>query len=178
MLTRILTFVIVFTLVVPALATSDLSFTLGDFNEDGGVDAADIDLLFGEISAGTNRSEFDLTGDAMVDRLDANELVCGILGTEYGDATLDRAINGADLSILAGNWLTSGRGWASGDFTGDGAVGGADMSLMASNWLWTAPNNGGPAGHAPEPVTMATVGLSILVAGGLARRRSRKSSAL
>lgn len=107
---------------------------VGDFNGDSSVDAADIDLLFDEINAGTHGSAYDLTGDGLVNQDDADELIHNILNTEYGDANLDGTIDAGDLSLLAGNWMMCPNTWAMGDFTGSGCVGAADLSLLAANW--------------------------------------------
>lgn len=153
----------------PVLATG---IGPGGFNGDGAIDAADVNILFGAIAAGSADPQFDLTGDSTVDHADADYLIRNVLGTEYGDATLDRKIDAADLSLLASNWLSGTAGWGEGNFTADDVVDAADLSLLARNWLW----EGGPVGGAlaPEPITAATLILSSLAVAGVARKRLKK----
>lgn len=139
---------------------------LGDFDGSGTVTAADVDILQAEIRAGTNDPDFDLTWDGSVDELDRDAMVRDVLGTEYGDATLDGSVDAADLSLLAGNWQSSGCGWAEGDTNGDGVLDAADLAMLAANWQWERP----AGAEVPEPAT-----LGMLVLGGVAllARRSR-----
>ena len=138
----------------------------GDFEPDGDVDADDIDLLFGQVpgTVPPAESKFDLTSDSILNQADVDELIHTILGTEYGDANLDKAIDGGDLALLGAKWLQSGFGWADGNFNGDVAIDGGDLSLLGANWLWTAT-----AGAVPEPAT-----LSLLALGGMALVRRRR----
>jgi hypothetical protein len=110
-------------------------FTRGDANDDGLVNAADIDLLFaavadptrgGAVSASLGQEWYDLTGDGLLTSADMDELVREILGTEYGDHDLDGDVDGADLAAIRGGFAT-GAGWASGDNDGDGDVDGSDF---------------------------------------------------
>ena len=64
-----------------------------------------------------------------------------------GDANRDGVVDAADASILAANWMGSGKTWTEGDFNEDGVVDTADATLMATNW-----QQAGPADSAvPEP---------------------------
>ncbi|MGA1044649.1 MAG: dockerin type I domain-containing protein [Phycisphaerales bacterium] len=52
-----------------------------------------------------------------------------------GDLNGDGLVNGADLSILLGDWGTCPpKGTCLGDINGDGVVNGADLSILLSNW--------------------------------------------
>ena len=56
-----------------------------------------------------------------------------------GDANIDRKVDGADYTIWADNFLTSGtKNFSNGDFTGDNTVDGADYTKWADNFLKTA----------------------------------------
>lgn len=142
--------------------------TMGDYTADGAIDAADIDVLLGAVNGGASDEIYDLTEDGEVDGGDVDHLVREILGTEYGDATLDGSVDAADLSLLAGHWQTpADMGWAEADFTGDGAIDAADLSLLAGNWQWTAPTGA----TVPEPATvLLLVGGAILPGCRRARR--------
>jgi Ca2+-binding RTX toxin-like protein len=118
-----------------------------DFDNDGEVGATDIDLLMEARNSGAHEPAFDLNGDGTVDQDDVDYLVEVVLGTTYGDANLDGAVNQADVAILAGNFGSqSGAGWASGDGNGDGRVDLSDLIAMQINYEGSGP---------PSPVAAA-----------------------
>jgi ELWxxDGT repeat protein len=94
----------------------------GDVNNDLNVDGRDIDQVIRAVAAGDVRAKYDLNGDGGVDALDTAYLVRMVLGSEFGDANLDGAVDDADFSIVAGNYASAGAGWNAGDFNGDGRV--------------------------------------------------------
>jgi hypothetical protein len=106
----------------------------GDFDNDGDVDDADIDLLFGAINGGAHPSSFDLTGDTLVSAADATYLVETILETRFGDANLDGDVDRRDAAIVASNFgsLASPR-WSRGDFNGRNGVSLADLAILQTN---------------------------------------------
>lgn len=148
---------------------------LGDFNNSGFVDALDIDLLFGAISAAMHDPFFDLTGDDLVTPADTDELVHNILHTYYGDANLSGDVTIGDLVLLASNYNLPG-GWAQGDFTGEGIVSLGDLVVLAENFGAGSPP---PAlalapGAVPLPASVwAGLGLLTTLGGGLGGRRRR-----
>ena len=102
----------------------------GDFNQDGIVDAADIDLLFDEMNAGTHKLEFDMTRDGRVEQEDADELVQTIMGTQYGDTNLDAVFDSFDLLRVLQTGLYRkdvSAGWEAGDWDGDGRFNSLDL---------------------------------------------------
>ncbi len=54
--------------------------------------------------------------------------------TKAGDNNLDGRVNIDDLSMLASNWMGTGKVWGDGDFTRDGNVNIDDLSGLAGNW--------------------------------------------
>jgi hypothetical protein len=107
----------------------------GDFNGDGKINAADIDLLSAAIKTTNPDSKFDLNGDGTVNSADMDYLIKTILHTYYGDADLNGSVGVSDLSVLAAYYNTaSGASWANGDFDGNGAVGVSDLSILAANY--------------------------------------------
>ena len=75
-----------------------------------------------------------------------------------GDANCDGVVDATDASILAANWLQSGKGWIDGDFTGEGTVDEKDATLMASNWTGSSPD------AVPEPsMLLLLMGLAAAV---------------
>ncbi|MEM6334548.1 MAG: M14 family zinc carboxypeptidase [Planctomycetota bacterium] len=134
----------------------------GDFNNDGEVDADDIDLLL----ANLGDPAYDLTGNGVANAADVTAMIEDILATAFGDANLDRAINTSDLAILAANFNQPTTSWAQADFNGDGIVNTADLAVLAANF-----DNGAPltAAAVPEPATLALAALASLAT--LLRRR-------
>jgi hypothetical protein len=68
-----------------------------------------------------------------------------------GDINSDRAVNGTDFAILAGNFGKSGMIYAQGDLNGDRFVNGSDFALLAGNFGKTVP----PPAAAVSPPTAA-----------------------
>ncbi|MEE9212763.1 MAG: PEP-CTERM sorting domain-containing protein, partial [Phycisphaeraceae bacterium] len=141
---------------------------LGDFNDDGLVNAADIDLLFAEVAAGTHDPFFELTSDAFVDQADVDELVLNILGSLFGDANLDLAVSFADFTALQNNFGLAG-GWANANFNGDALITFSDFSILQNNF---GQSGTGAPTSVPEP---ATIMLMALGSVGLLARRRRSS---
>ena len=75
---------------------------------------------------------FDLTGDGLVDMVDVDELVLNILGTLYGDANLDRTVDGSDFILWNCQQFQRG-GWRKGDFNGDAIVAGTVSMLRQTD---------------------------------------------
>ncbi len=124
-----------------APTTPDTTTTVGrqgDFNADGVIDDADIDLLMAAIAETSTDGQFDLTGDGDLDSLDTDRMIRVILNTEYGDANLDGQVSVGDLVLLAESFDTPG-GWAQGDFNGDGVISLGDLVLLGANFGLVAP---------------------------------------
>ncbi len=140
---------------------------LGDFDDDGDIDADDLDLLFANV--GGTDLVFDVDGDGDVDSADVDEWVFNIVpigenvGTVYGDFNLDGAVDAGDLALLGANFGVAGSfGWADGDANGDGAVDAGDLALLGGNF--------GTVVHpVPEPMT-----LGLLAVGGAAILKRRR----
>ncbi len=103
-----------------------------DFNHDGRINVADIDLLSSELRLAAPSHLFDLTKDGLTDIYDLDELIERILRTSYGDANLDRIFNSSDLvqAFQRGHYedLAFGNfGWGDGDWNADGKFGTSDL---------------------------------------------------
>ena len=134
------------------LATGAL---LGDFNDDGSLDAADIDLLTGAVDG--SDLAFDITYDGKIDGADRRLWVTELKNTYFGDADLDGDVDAADLNELAVRWRETGNlGWADGDFDGSGAIDAADLNALGTNWQSTSAPQ---ASAVPEPATGWSLGL-------------------
>jgi hypothetical protein len=96
--------------------TATLSFTAG-FLPDGNYTAR-------AIAAGiTNGGGQPMAADATLDFF-----------ALAGDVNRDRAVNGTDFAILAGNFGKTGQTYAGGDLNGDGSVNGSDFAVLAANF--------------------------------------------
>jgi len=96
-----------------------------DFNQDGWIDAIDIDLLSAQVRSPSPDLQFDLTNDQLVNEDDREFLVRQILGTYFGDADLNGLFDTSDFVavFVAGEYedsLIGNSGWAEGDWNGDG----------------------------------------------------------
>lgn len=140
----------------------------GDFDKDGQLRAADIDLLSAAIASGENAPVFDVDGSSTLDALDIAFWVTEIKGSFLGDTDLNGNVEFADFLALSKNFGQPG-GWADGDFDGDGDIAFADFLALSTNFGAMSE----ATAAAPEPdgktaLLFAFLGIGIL---GHARRR-------
>jgi ELWxxDGT repeat protein len=100
--------------------------------------------------AGTQRATFTFnpvdmpTGDytATLDGRGVRDVLGNALPRDYvlrffvlpGDVNRDRAVNGTDFALLAGNFGKTGMTYGQGDLNGDGFVNGTDFAILAGNF--------------------------------------------
>ena len=120
----------------------------GDFNNDGELNASDVDWLASAIRASTTNTLFDTNNDNVVDSMDLDHWVNVLKGTEFGDTNLDGIINAED-AIPVFNSFSSNGGWASGNFNLDELIDANDLALFRQNEGFIATS-----APAPEPSTM------------------------
>jgi hypothetical protein len=72
-----------------------------------------------------------------------------------GDVNRDRAVNGTDFAILAGNFGKSGMTYSQGDLTGDGSVNGSDFAILAGNFGRSLPPPAASLEDAPPAAARA-----------------------
>ena len=104
--------------------------TDGDFNQDGRLDATDINQYCAGQRAGDLK--YDLNQDSKIDSNDLNFLIKDVFKTSFGDANLDGAFDSSDLvqvfeaseyeDLIAGNST-----WSEGDWNCDGEASTRDM---------------------------------------------------
>ena len=118
-----------------------------DFNDDGVLDEADINLLQENIVIGPADSDtYDLSGDGLVNVDDRDEwlLQAGAAnlpsGNAYllGDANLDGVVDVADFNAWNSNKFSPNSAWSAGDFTVDGVVDVADFNVWNANKFTSA----------------------------------------
>ena len=108
------------------------SITPGDFDENGSLDANDIDLL--SQAVGGSEFRYDLNFDGVVSEADRNSWISDSSRTYYGDANLDGLFDSSDLvDVFQRNEYEDGvslnSGWADGDWNGDQEFDSGDIVL-------------------------------------------------
>lgn len=159
-------------------------FLLGDFDEDGDVDAADTDAYVGRLGTAVppTDAKFDLNGDNGVDLEDYVQHATLLLewsnggngqsgvGTLQGDFNRDGVVSLLDLNTLGASFGSAG-GWADGDTNGDGTVSLLDLNALGANFgvdVFAAPST---QPSVPEPASLVLLGV-----GGLALLRRSPAS--
>ena len=115
----------------------------GDFNGDGIVTAADVNLLTTGISS-TSDVRFDVNQDGTVDPNDRKHMIEVTLGSVFGDSNLDGKFDSSDLVFVfqQAKYETPNAidvGWEDGDWNGDGKFTSADLvlAMQAGNYIRT-----------------------------------------
>ncbi|MFC1757565.1 lamin tail domain-containing protein [Planctomycetota bacterium] len=112
-----------------------------DFNADGNINVADIDLLCNGVRGGDPR--FDVTGDATVNHDDLLFVIVNVLGTSAGDSNLDGKFDSQDLVVIfqAGQYedgVAGNSNWSTGDWNCDGEFGSTDLVVAFQAATYTA----------------------------------------
>jgi hypothetical protein len=156
---------------------ANLGGTAGDLDNDGDIDAADIDALTTAIVGNQTDTKFDLSGDGKVTRDDHGFLVTGILKTWIGDADLNKEFNSSDfVSVFQSGKYETGAaaGWSQGDWNADGFFNSSDfVAAFQDGGYEKGPR---PAvANVPEPCVWWLIipGLSAIICR--ARRRGARS---
>lgn len=97
---------------------------LGDFDQSGVLDTADIDLLSEVVRSGSNDTRFDLNADELVTTSDRIVWIEDLRNTYLGDSNLDGEFNSTDfVSVFTSKQYEDGFAgnstWATGDWNGD-----------------------------------------------------------
>jgi endoglucanase len=138
----------------------------GDFDEDGDLDARDVDLLSQTIRQGGSGLDWDLDGDGQVDSNDRIHWVAELKQTYLGDSNLDDEFNSADLVtvLVAGEYedtIAGNSGWAEGDWDGDGEFTSSDLiAALTGGGYEQGPR--AAAAAVPEPSGPLLVALSLI----------------
>jgi predicted outer membrane repeat protein len=159
-----------------AFELQDVAVVTCDFDGDTDCDIDDIDLLIGEIVAGTNDPAFDLTGDGLVNLDDRDQWLAeaGAMNLPSGnpflpaDSNLDGVVDGLDFLAWNANKFGAGGAWSRADFNADGVTDGLDFII----WNTFKFQSSGRPGLAPQfPTAHQTLSHEQLVDRVLAARR-------
>ncbi len=133
---------------------------VGDFNNNGVLDAGDIDMLTWE-----PRTEFDVTGDGLITQDDREYWVHRLANTYFGDADVNGEFNIRDLvQVLGiGKYETQQEAcWSEGDWNGDGIFGTGDLvTALIDGGYEIGSRQDAPA--VPEPAAWV---LCLVASGG------------
>ncbi len=145
----------------------------GDFNNNGTLDAADIDLLSADVRQPSGNKVYDVNGDNAVNGADRETWVNTLKKTYMGDADLDGKFDSTDLiKVFQGGEYEDGvaanSGWSDGDWNGDAEFDSSDfITAFQAGGYDQGPRAAVSA--VPEPSSMALFAL-----GSLALLRRRK----
>ena len=123
----------------------------GDYDENGVLNATDIDTLSEAIRSGKTEAKFDLDRNGTVDDEDRTKWVIELKMTYFGDANLDGQFSSSDLvSVFTVGKYESveNAGWAEGDWNGDGFFSSADFVKAFADGGY---EKGGRIVTVPEP---------------------------
>ena len=149
----------------------------GDYNQDGVLDAVDIDLQSAEMKKPEGEQDlamYDHNEDDRVNEADRTIWVKDLKGTWVGDSNFDREFNSGDLvAVFAAGKYETGEmaGWAQGDWDGDMVFDSGDLVAAFSDGGY---EQGEPPAVAavPEPSSLVLALLSLMGLIGVSRRRN------
>ena len=115
------------TITLFSVATTSIA---GDFNEDGTIDATDLEVL-GQ-GVGRVDARFDVNQDGTTNENDHRHFLANLFPAVVGDSNLDGRFSSADLTELfaAGEYndeIDGNSGWSEGDWNGDGDFDSSDI---------------------------------------------------
>jgi hypothetical protein len=142
---------------------------LGDFDQDGSLDADDIDQLSLQLRTTPDNRSFDLNNDATLSQADREVWVHNLANTNFGDSNLDQEVDFSDFLVLSSGFGKPG-GWGQGDFDGNGQIQFEDFLLLSNNYGQSAAS----VTAVPEPTSQGLL-LTAIVVLGSARRKRRQA---
>jgi hypothetical protein len=137
----------------------------GDFDGDGVLSEADINLLNANVASGANAAAFDLNDDSLVNTADITTWVVDLKNTYVGDANLDGVFNTSDFVTVfqQGKFeLDENATWSQGDWNGDLRFNSGDFVAAFQGGGFEQGPRGGVAA-VPEPSACVLFMLGIVL---------------
>ena len=138
---------------------------LGDFDQDGSLDADDMEQLSLQLRTTPDNRSFDLNNDATLSQADREVWVHDLANTYFGDSNLDGEFNSSDLTlVLSANEfednITLNSTWAAGDWNGDGDFDSGDLVTALQDGVYElGPRTAVAAVPEPSSWILLTLGL-------------------
>ncbi|MCA9149317.1 MAG: PEP-CTERM sorting domain-containing protein [Planctomycetales bacterium] len=145
----------------------------GDYDGNGQLDLADLNLQAAAMANGGPAATYDLTNDGLVNYDDRLAWVNTLKKTWMGDANLDGEFNTTDfVSVFTSGKFETGAAadWSEGDWSGDGLFTSADFVVAFQEGGYEQGTRAAVAA-VPEPSSMVLAMLSLFGVLGLTRRR-------
>jgi choice-of-anchor B domain-containing protein len=163
------------------LVVARLDLFDGDFNYDGDLNCADVNLLTAAVASGANDADYDITGDGLVNLADRDAWLVEA-GSENlpsgnpflpADADLNGTVDGQDFIAWNNHKFSTLAEFCSGDFNMDGVIDGLDFIAWNEFKFQTSDARGasGQSFAVPEPHSIAW--WMLVVGMPLAARRRR-----
>lgn len=147
----------------------------GDFDNNGLVDAADIDALSVAVRESSTDEKFDVNSDGAIDEMDRKAWVEQIQRTYFGDSNLDNEFGSQDFVFVfqANQYeddIPGNSTWSTGDWNGDGDFTTTDfVAAFQAGGYEKGPR---PAALVPEPSANTILLFVVICTTFIARRRS------
>lgn len=145
----------------------------GDYDGDGVLGVADINILAGAVLSGKTETKYDVNKDGGVNASDHSFWVTSLKKTWIGDANLNGTFNSSDLVevFTYGKYETNGAAlWQEGDFNCDGKFTSSDfVAAFADGGYEKGPRAAVAA--VPEPTVGVLTALTLAGVGMFRRRR-------
>ncbi|MCA9213698.1 MAG: PEP-CTERM sorting domain-containing protein [Planctomycetales bacterium] len=154
--------------------SSGIAKVVGDYDNSGVLDLADINLLAAASASGDNDAMFDLTSDNLVDADDVAAWVKDLKNSWIGDSNLDGEFNSSDfVAVFTENKFERDEpaSWAQGDWNGDGLFNSSDFVAAFVDGGFEKGERGPAITAVPEPTSLFSIVAGMLMLVASRRRR-------
>jgi hypothetical protein len=144
---------------------SSTPIVAGDYDGDGLLTAADIDILSAAVRDNNQDPKFDLNDDGSVDQGDRAVWVEELKNTYFGDADLDGEFNSSDMVqvFVQGKYETlEAAGWEAGDWNGNNLFDSSDMVVaFVGGGYEKGPKPNAAVSAVPEPGAIVLLAIGV-----------------